>query len=382
MREECKNFKGRKCDICNGQADLPLDVINGYRKNWGLQELSGSMLQKEQKSRLRPASKRTSCSSCGKKKRIKTFSEAVKNFVLDGAQLTSKEELKNRESVCESCPFLNGQMCNDCGCLLPAKRRMRLEQCPVGKWLPDLHDRRPIKDCIKNLMMHVYPLKDNDVWKWNIQQIGERIDLFNGKIIIAVATDKENTHNFDLVFQEFQKNNIHVDKYINIENDKSLREVATFIPMLTCLKSTNSQEVTFSCHTKGVTHDIDSLPVEWAETMYHVCLDDWYSVKNALECYSMVGAFRRFGDFDRPENNKWHYSGTFYWFRNDDVFSRDWQSIDKEWIGTEAWPGRMFKPEECACIFMDESKDLYREENWKYIRDRLYMWDKSRYDTD
>ena len=59
MREECKDLKGRMKDICNGDADLPLHVINKYRKFWGLEPFSGALFKKEkntkekQKTRLK-----------------------------------------------------------------------------------------------------------------------------------------------------------------------------------------------------------------------------------------------------------------------------------------------------------------------------------------
>jgi orotate phosphoribosyltransferase len=39
MRAECEQFVGRKCDICNGEADIPFIETNKYRKSWGLPEL-------------------------------------------------------------------------------------------------------------------------------------------------------------------------------------------------------------------------------------------------------------------------------------------------------------------------------------------------------
>lgn len=77
MRPECEQFIGRKCSICNGEADLPLDKINGYRKKWNLIPLeAGDVNRKQSKaSRTRtaaPARKRNvpghssaGCSTCG-----------------------------------------------------------------------------------------------------------------------------------------------------------------------------------------------------------------------------------------------------------------------------------------------------------------------------
>jgi hypothetical protein len=41
-----------------------------------------------------------------------------------------------RKKHCQVCPLRNKYLnvCNDCGCFLPAKRRVEEEQCPQGKW--------------------------------------------------------------------------------------------------------------------------------------------------------------------------------------------------------------------------------------------------------
>jgi hypothetical protein len=49
-----------------------------------------------------------------------------------------------------------------------------------------------------------------------------------------------------------------------------------------------------------------------------------------------------------------HYSGTFFWFRNADVFARNWRTVPPIWGGVEAWPGILFTPGECGTIFWEE----------------------------
>jgi hypothetical protein len=50
----------------------------------------------------------------------------------------------------------------------------------------------------------------------------------------------------------------------------------------------------------------------------------------------------------------WHYSGTAFFFRNRDVFSRNWRAVPQIYGGVEAWPGVLFTREEAGCIYWEE----------------------------
>jgi hypothetical protein len=390
MREECKNLKGRMKDICNGDADLPLHVINKYRKFWGLEPFSGALFKKEKNTKNFRAAKK-GCNSCNKRrgaaKQAVKFQDALSKY--DG--ITSEQEMQSRLETCAACPLLQGNICNACGCDVNDKVKKRTEQCPAYKWFPEIRESRKLNNPTKNLIMHIFPVSDLNSWQLNVKEVAKRQSLFNGKRIVSVATMKEpkkiktrpnrilSTDSFDSVVNEFKKYNMHIDEFIHYENNDRLREVITFPRALEKIQSKNSNEVTFSCHSKGSSYGLDSICLEWAQVMYHTCLDDWTTVKNALELYSMAGPFRRFGQFSTPYNNRWHYSGTFYWFRHDDVFSRNWKKIDKKFFGTESWPGLMFTTEECACIFADDANDLYKHINWENsFRPEMEMWDGAR----
>ena len=101
-------------------------------------------------------------------------------------------------------------------------------------------------------------------------------------------------------------------------------------------------------------------------------------MQRALEQYSIAGSFRRFGEFSTPGNHRWHFSGTFYWFRNNAVFSRIWNQIDRVYFGVEAWPGKMFKPEESACLFADNAGGMYLETEWEKLQRQIDVWEFSR----
>jgi hypothetical protein len=83
--------------------------------------------------------------------------------------------------------------------------------------------------------------------------------------------------------------------------------------------------------------------------------------------------------FGTPRNHRWHYSGTFYWFRNRDVFQRDWRTVDQKFFGTEAYPGLLFHPDDTGCLFADKTKDLYKLDYWNSeIQPALERWRNAR----
>lgn len=334
------------------------------------------------------------CSGCGGPSvqmpsigsRVMTAIQAAAEFVGDGMQTASETELANRQSICGGCPLNESGTCNGCGCIVSLKVQGRLSECPASKWFPELHQSRPIVDPIRNLIMHILPVAGNDNWKWNLDQVATRQHLFDGKRVLAIASETAEKTGGKILTTVTPDEVIEYSKSIGLDwthiqafkNNSRLREVATFPWLLEQVESTNSNEVTFACHAKGVTHSADSITMRWAEKQYHVCLDDWQTVCRALGQYSMAGSFRRFGQFTTPGNNRWHYSGTNYWFRHDDVFTRDWRKLDKQFFGTESWPAHLFKAGEVACLFGDNVGDLYREETWQTMERETQVWEGAR----
>lgn len=320
-------------------------------------------------------------------KQAMTAAAAMARFVGDGMRTTPPEEQALRRSICDSCPLNDNGTCDGCGCILDLKIPMRLEECPAKKWHAAVHPVRPIVDPVCNLIMHILPVAANsDVWQWNLQQIANRQHLFNGKRVLAIATEdnpqsgKKNvcTVSADEVLSFSRSIGMTWTHAKVFKNNQALREVVTFPWLLGTVCSGNPNELTFACHAKGVTHSMDSITVRWAERQYRVCLDDWPTVWRTMERFSMAGSFRKFGQFRTPKNNQWHYSGTNYWFRHDDVFSRDWRAMDQKFFGTESWPGRLFLPEECACLFADDAGDAYIEGYWKALAREIEVWEGSR----
>lgn len=227
-------------------------------------------------------------------------------------------------------------------------------------------DKIIIDNPVRNFLMHIWPTKNSDSWKWNCDQVLKRQSLFNGKRVIGIAVG-ENTESAETVKKYMSS---FTDDFIVVNNIPRIREGATFIDLLKKVNSLGDNDFTFYCHAKGVRHGSafesnGSTLRRWTETMYIKCLDDWNSVSKSLEKKAMTGCFKRYGNFKTPGNNRWHYSGSFYWFRNKDVFTRNWPKIDNMFFAVESWPGRMFTAEETDCLFLDNCGDLYKMDYWE-----------------
>lgn len=221
---------------------------------------------------------------------------------------------------------------------------------------------------IKNLIYHVCP---SGGYKWNIDQITKRWGLFDGVRIIAIATG------LGLDPPEKVKALFPIGaRFIEVQNDKIIRETMSFRLLLEALKKHAAPDsVTFYGHTKGVTHRGKQLEAVrlWTTLMYRHCLDYPERVEQQLEQFPITGTFRRTGKFSvfPKEAGPWHYSGTFFWFRNFDVFARNWYQIAHHQYGTEVWPGVIFKKQEAGCMFGEGVVNPYNLAELRKL-ERLY----------
>lgn len=279
--------------------------------------------------------------------------------------------------------------CSGCG-----NRAAKLNHLlPSGNLPPVVHHDFDLSRLTRHLLYFIYPAKssfDPSPWRWNLLQLAKRSHLFNGRQHFAVAVDK-NTESFPVVTTEILSHfpSATVTEYAN---KPKLREVVSWPSLLGRLAPNTDNpgtrgcpdvwpgqadyypspdEITFCAHAKGGRHSIPpgsedtSTVYAWSRIMYETCLDYPELVLANLTDYAMTGSFKRYGSFTTPRNYRWHYSGTFYWFRNADVYKRNWRYIDRKFFGTESWPGHMFKPEETSCLFLDGCKDLYEFDYWK-----------------
>jgi hypothetical protein len=217
---------------------------------------------------------------------------------------------------------------------------------------------------LRHLLYHVWPVK-GVTWRWNIDELLRRIDVFNGRRIIAIVHDERSDP--PEAVQEALAG--HGCEFIVAPNDPSAGEAATFPRLLERIASLDPSAVTFYAHAKGVKYEpARPDPVRrWTDALYRTNLDDWLRVKSHLEQFAFTGAFRLTGRF-RPHRNlaDWHYSGTFFWMRNARVFARCAGQVPPFYGGVETWPGLSFARTESGCLFMDQPPQLpYHAHFWR-----------------
>ena len=250
----------------------------------------------------------------------------------------------------------------------------------------------------RNLVFHVYPFAGNDAWRWNLAQLRQRIDLFDGRRIIAIAYDGDTVHP-SAVSWELRGLGC---EYIRCHNNPQLGETVTWLPPWEAVEG--APGVTFRAHAKGVSPwdkrqtmrfgreisnifgkvtetvkplglSFDRVPAApdrmeamrlWTDILYQANLDHWPAVEALLETHPIVGALKQnyagpakadcspemlqhFGDFWPPHQ----FLGSFYWVRNADFFARNWRGIAQSFYGVETWPGFHFSAAEAGCVFYE-----------------------------
>lgn len=195
-----------------------------------------------------------------------------------------------------------------------------------------------------NLIYHIWPVASNNRWKWNVEQLLKRIDIFNGKKVVAIA-EGPHTSPVDEVKEAFKGHDV---EFIVKPNSKELREANTFLELLDAVKTDDPTEATFYAHCKGVSRPMNGAEIPWAELMYTL-LDDPERVKRSLAKKGMLGISF---EFDTP----WIFPGTFWWFHNASLFAKpNWRTLENpvtnEGVGwsVEAFPNRFFS-DDCERI--------------------------------
>jgi len=226
-----------------------------------------------------------------------------------------------------------------------------------------------------HLLVHVWPVKTSSEWQRLLRMLAERWDQFDGKKVVAVVTSAEPvvvTEDITVETADPQEvaDELPPDAEIEIyDNDPQLREVVTWRPLVRAVVDQPGR--TFYCHAKGVTHTHQQACYEsvrlWVDVMTHVCLDWPKLLDAAMEEHHMAGCFRRpqcyFSGVQQVV--PWHYSGTFFWFDNEAVRSRDWEEIDQNSHGVEIWPSRHFTRKETACLFEQGDRNPYDLPYWR-----------------
>jgi hypothetical protein len=217
---------------------------------------------------------------------------------------------------------------------------------------------------IRHLTYHVLPT--GNAWKWNMDQLRGRLSLFNGRRIVSVAVDPE-AESVDAVRAELAGLDVEIWE---TPNDRNRKEMSSFPKLVEALSSyTDKRDTTFYAHAKGVTSEMWAPGSRrWSTAMYSALLDYWPAVRRELKTASVVGIYRRFNCGVPDSLVKWHFSGTFRWTRNQDLYKRDWRRMDQGWCGSESYPAVHFSREETACLhseFGQGGLGLYLDETWQ-----------------
>ena len=207
----------------------------------------------------------------------------------------------------------------------------------------------------KNLAFYICPFACNDERKTNVEILSKHLSIFDGEIAVCVATGNglvESSEVKSYVSEKISKE-IH---WISISNDPALGEVKGFIPLMNIMAASNPDSATFYCHAKGVTPGKKRSELEavrmWRDLMYTYCLSDPTRIDAVLQKWPCCGCFKKYGSHHLSTGSPWHFSGTFFWFRNRDIFSKTgWNEVkdDRYWV--EGFIGELIPSEDAFCLF-------------------------------
>ena len=207
----------------------------------------------------------------------------------------------------------------------------------------------------RNLLFHLYPVKGS-FWDWHLEQLRRFRKAFNGRKIVVVAEDRRSAP-----FAEVEKRLKGLDaEIVRVPNDPARGETRHFLEGLGRLESLDKDELTFYAHGKGVTHrGLKSLIMQsWSRSMYFMNLSSPATIERLLRNRSAAGCFRQ---ELRHGGSRWHYSGTFFWFKHSALYARDWKRISSTKYGVEGYLGKHIPVEESVSLTPRRHfVDLYR----------------------
>jgi hypothetical protein len=254
--------------------------------------------------------------------------------------------------------------------------------CPKGIW-PG-REAPPITR--RNLVYFVYPMHHpKQVWQWNVAELLKRIDLFNGRRIITIATEPEGAAADgrrvdppEAVVAAFAGHDV---EFRFVKNDPVRGEAPHFLPAMREIASTNPSEAVFYAHAKGITrfHGQAEAVRAWTAAMYRHNLDRIGEVAEVLRRWPCAGIAKAYGYPDTFLTGKaratfseaglpwhgWHFAGTFWWVRHDALFSHPgWDKIEVYKYSTEKYLANFFSAEEALCLAYDNCEAPYEMQTW------------------
>lgn len=210
----------------------------------------------------------------------------------------------------------------------------------------------------RNLIYFCYPTAHSNEWLKNIDKITKYLDLFNGEVIVTFAFDHRTVSHE--VVQEQAKSLIQRANVVRFEeNDPIKCETAFFMSALEYVLGRGDKDsYTFYAHAKGVKYSQGSKRLPnirwWRNKMYDILLGDYNtSVRYPFDFFNIeaVGCFlrHRIGT-GRDKITKWHFSGTFFWFKNSALRDKE-LSIHEGRCGVEGFLGRNIHPSKAFCTY-------------------------------
>lgn len=208
------------------------------------------------------------------------------------------------------------------------------------------------------LMFHVWP--HGDAWKRHLEKLAPILPWCD-RLMLGVATDKSTYSLSETVAMFGDKWEVfHAENKPSGFGKTGLREVATYNQMLPELPR-GQNDITLCLHGKGSQgHTQNDVITWWIDAMYETVAYNIEGIVNEMENgAAIVGSFRRKGR-QLGTQHKWHFTGTYYAFRNAIAFSNGVPTYRQIWWGTESWPGDHFPMKSSSCLFGDNAGDLYK----------------------
>lgn len=238
----------------------------------------------------------------------------------------------------------------------------------------------------RNLLLYIYPVAGTGVWQRIIDEFTSRIDLFNGRIVLCVSQDGPEspphaldasrvplgTDSAELVFERFLRNarGRGSVKTLTVRNTE-LGETAHHNRIFAENFNLDPDSATLYAHSKGVTRRPGHMAHRWRSVLLETLIDRYGCVEAALETKPVAGSFKKIGHGWGNSRSNWHYSGSWFWFRDSALYARDWTRIEPFYGGIEAYPSLHFKSREAACVFhpcLVRTANFYDSSYWsRYV---------------
>lgn len=236
-------------------------------------------------------------------------------------------------------------------------------------------ESRPLLFPVRHFLWYCCPLLPTStgagvsVLDWQLERIQKILPQFTGvrKCAIAVPTSKAEEKLFAKYSDVAERWNAMGVETFAVPNNTEMREGPAFVELLKMCPG-GADDIAFFGHSKGVTRGATDKAIRWwTEVMMETVMENIAGAEYSLSTNGVTGSFKKYGEFNLPGNNVWHYSGSFFWMRLSDVFQRDWEFLHNFFASVEAWPGFQFKRGEAGCLFGDRVGHLYDLLYWKKV---------------